>query len=50
MKCPFIDPKFELDIQEPCPVCGAKGFSPIDVERKCIDAGDKDWSINNDTR
>jgi hypothetical protein len=25
MRCPFIDPEYELDIDEPCPVCGQRG-------------------------
>jgi len=24
-KCPFIDPDFDIGIEEPCPVCGTTG-------------------------
>lgn len=32
-RCPFIDPKFELDPDTPCPVCG--GLGHIDSEIDC---------------
>lgn len=33
MKCPFIDPKFQLPIEEPCPICGALGNQEMTDEQ-----------------
>lgn len=42
-KCPFIDENFDIDIDEPCPVCGMTGFSWRETD-KCVgnvvDTGD----------
>jgi hypothetical protein len=42
-KCPFIDPLFDIEMDEPCPVCGMLGH--INSEDKCvcnrINAGDE---------
>lgn len=42
-KCPFLDPNFDLEIDEPCPVCGDLG-NWCDDASKCVgdkvDAGD----------
>lgn len=35
-KCPFIDPKFEMDVDDPCPVCGLRGFDWPEVGDKCV--------------
>lgn len=34
--CPFSDPKYYLDNDAPCPVCGALGDDDS-AENKCID-------------
>ena len=36
MKCPWEDEEFDLPLDVPCPVCGAKGDDPEEVETKCV--------------
>lgn len=36
-KCPWIEEDFDLPLDVPCPVCGAKGNDPDEVEAKCVD-------------
>jgi len=41
VKCPFINPNFDLDFDEPCPVCGAFGYTdPDEISKICVDQGD----------
>lgn len=40
MKCPFEDPEFDIPVNEPCPVCGALGTNPEEVDQKCVDYQD----------
>jgi hypothetical protein len=35
-RCPFIDPNFDLDVDEPCPVCGMLGLSLPEEEDQCV--------------
>lgn len=38
MNCPFSDPKFDLDFDIPCPVCGAFGYTdPEEINKMCVD-------------
>ncbi len=42
-KCPFLDPNFDLEVDDPCPVCGMLGG--WGAEDKCVgnivDTGDE---------
>lgn len=44
MICPFNDPNFDMPMDEPCPVCGALGYSPEEVEQKCVDLDNKPYA------
>lgn len=36
--CPFVNPNFDLDFDEPCPVCGAFGYTdPEEINKMCVD-------------
>lgn len=35
-RCPFIDPNFDLDVNEPCPVCGQLGLGFPEEEDQCV--------------
>jgi hypothetical protein len=37
-RCPFINPDFDLEIHEPCPVCGMTG-EWCDDASKCVGEG-----------
>ena len=45
-KCPFSDPEFNLDVDTPCPVCGATGhiadWINSDASKKCEEASRQD--------
>jgi hypothetical protein len=34
--CPFLDPKFEIPVDEPCPVCGMRGFDWPTISDNCV--------------
>lgn len=41
-KCPFTDPKFDIPMDEPCPVCGAYGYQDPDyIYTICVDPENK---------
>lgn len=43
-KCPFNDPNYHCDINEPCPVCGM--FGTEDAEDKCLNNEIKRTQLN----
>jgi hypothetical protein len=52
-KCPFLDEDFDLDIDEPCPVCGVTGrLSEWMDGEKCVgdiaDVGDELHQVLSD--
>lgn len=34
--CPFADPQFVMPVDEPCPVCGMRGFDWPDIDNGCV--------------
>jgi hypothetical protein len=34
-RCPFIDPEFDIDVDEPCPICGMTGYAGQETD-KCV--------------
>lgn len=44
MKCPFENPEFQININDPCPVCGMLGN--FTDEDKCVDNKENKKSSN----
>lgn len=47
-KCPFLDPEFEMLLDEPCPICGATGRLGDWINTEAIELCEKASKVIDD--